>query len=148
MYAKIENKAVVEWPISSLTDLFPNTSFPAPMTDAAMPDGYVMVGVTEPPQPGPGQKVVPGQPVQQGGKWVQSWDIVPMTDQEIQERHEAQANTVRAERNRLLTESDWTQVADAPVDRTAWAGYRQSLRDVTAQAGFPFNIVWPEQPAR
>ena len=52
----------------------------------------------------------------------------------------------RSQRNRLLSESDWTQVADAPVDKAAWAAYRQALRDVPQQAGFPVTITWPEKP--
>ena len=58
----------------------------------------------------------------------------------------ALANTARTKRNALLTASDWTQVADAPVDQTAWATYRQALRDVPSQAGFPENIDWPAVP--
>lgn len=57
-----------------------------------------------------------------------------------------QAKTIRDERNTKLTESDWTQVADAPVDKTAWATYRQALRDISAQEGFPWTITWPTQP--
>lgn len=57
-----------------------------------------------------------------------------------------QAYSVRRNRDRLLTASDWTQVADAPVDQAAWATYRQALRDVPQQAGFPDNITWPEVP--
>lgn len=53
---------------------------------------------------------------------------------------------IRSQRNTKLTESDWTQVADAPVDRAAWAAYRQALRDITSQAGFPWTIEWPTQP--
>lgn len=56
------------------------------------------------------------------------------------------ADIVRAERNRLLAECDWTQVADAPVDKEAWAAYRQALRDITAQEGFPESVVYPEKP--
>lgn len=56
------------------------------------------------------------------------------------------AKGIRAERNRLLSESDWTQVIDAPVDQTAWAEYRQALRDITSQEGFPHNVVWPVEP--
>mgnify|MGYP003653379520 FL=1 len=52
----------------------------------------------------------------------------------------------REKRNGLLSESDWTQVADAPVDQAAWATYRQSLRDVPSQAKFPNTIDWPEAP--
>jgi hypothetical protein len=40
----------------------------------------------------------------------------------------------------MLKDTDWTQVADSPVDKTAWATYRQALRDITTQAD-PFNIV-------
>jgi len=56
------------------------------------------------------------------------------------------ASALRTERNVKLTESDWTQVADAPVDKTAWATYRQSLRDVPSQSGFPNEITWPTEP--
>lgn len=54
---------------------------------------------------------------------------------------------VRSERNRLLSESDWTQGKDIPdAVSTAWASYRQALRDVPQQAGFPQNVVWPVKP--
>ena len=45
---------------------------------------------------------------------------------------------MREIRNGLLADSDWTQVADAPVDREAWATYRQALRD--------FPATWTESP--
>jgi hypothetical protein len=57
-----------------------------------------------------------------------------------------QSANARKRRNKLLTASDWTQVADAPVDKAAWATYRQELRDISAQAGFPATVVWPTQP--
>ena len=56
------------------------------------------------------------------------------------------ATEARDKRNALLSQSDWTQAADAPVDQTAWATYRQALRDITDQAGFPENIDWPIAP--
>ena len=59
---------------------------------------------------------------------------------------EAAAKIVRAQRNILLSESDWTQVADAPVDQAAWATYRQALRDIPSQVGFPLDVVWPKKP--
>ena len=52
----------------------------------------------------------------------------------------------RAERDSLLAASDWTQVADAPVDQAAWATYRSLLRDVPQRADFPHNITWPTKP--
>jgi len=57
-----------------------------------------------------------------------------------------QAKSIRATRSQKLADSDWTQVADAPVDKAVWATYRQALRDVTAQSGFPWTITWPDAP--
>ncbi len=57
------------------------------------------------------------------------------------------AAQLRAQRNALLSASDWTQLNDAPVDRAAWAVYRQALRDVPQQAGFPTVIDWPVAPS-
>ena len=56
---------------------------------------------------------------------------------------------VRAERDRLLSECDWTQVADAPLtasEKEAWADYRQALRDIPQTQDDPDDIVWPEVP--
>ena len=57
-----------------------------------------------------------------------------------------QASAVRKSRGEKLSECDWTQVADAPVDKTVWATYRQALRDITKQDGFPWEITWPDAP--
>jgi hypothetical protein len=57
-----------------------------------------------------------------------------------------QAKNVRANRDAKLADSDWTQVADAPVDKTVWATYRQALRDITAQEGFPWTVTYPDKP--
>ena len=57
-----------------------------------------------------------------------------------------QAKNVRDERNKKLSECDWTQLADSTADKAAWATYRQALRDITKQAGFPWDITWPEAP--
>jgi len=53
---------------------------------------------------------------------------------------------LRSERNGRLAASDWSQVADAPVDKAAWATYRQALRDLPANTTDPLNPVWPELP--
>ena len=59
---------------------------------------------------------------------------------------ETEWSLVRAERNRRLQESDWTQLPDVPIaTKDAWAEYRQALRDITEQPD-PFNIVWPVPP--
>ena len=59
---------------------------------------------------------------------------------------EQKAASVRSQRNALLAECDWTQLGDVPVDERMWADYRQALRDVTDQAGFPDSVEWPKRP--
>jgi hypothetical protein len=57
-----------------------------------------------------------------------------------------QAANVRRSRTEMLKDCDWTQIADSTADKTAWATYRQALRDITSQAGFPWTITWPDAP--
>lgn len=80
-----------------------------------------------------------GLPIQIDGKWFTNWVITQIPDSE-------EATKVREQRNIKLTQSDWTQILDAPVDKTTWATYRQALRDVPLQSGFPWSINWPTQP--
>ena len=57
--------------------------------------------------------------------------------------------SVRAERDKKLTDTDWTQMADSPLasdKKTEWATYRQSLRDLPTASGFPHTMTWPEEP--
>ena len=71
----------------------------------------------------------------QTGEWMDTRDTA---------FYEAEA---RAKRLQLLSASDWTQLPDVPMTtKEAWATYRQALRDITEQAGFPLNIVWPAPP--
>jgi hypothetical protein len=58
-------------------------------------------------------------------------------------------DTIRAQRNFLLSQSDWTQLADAPLtaeQKTAWTVYRQALRDVPSSFATPEEVVWPTAP--
>jgi len=58
-------------------------------------------------------------------------------------------NDARSERDGWLKHCDWTVMPDSPLsdsDKTAWQTYRQALRDVPAQVGFPDNITWPTKP--
>jgi hypothetical protein len=57
-----------------------------------------------------------------------------------------QAASIRSSRNDKLKDCDWTQIADSTADKAVWATYRQALRDITAQAGFPWTIDWPVAP--
>jgi hypothetical protein len=76
---------------------------------------------------------------------------VPLTSHEAAERDalglEAALENLRAERDRRLAASDWTQLPDAPVDREAWAACRQQLRDLPSTSPDPRNPAWPDPPA-
>ncbi len=56
------------------------------------------------------------------------------------------ADEVRSKRNRLISETDWMALNDNTMS-TDWIFYRQALRDITNQEGFPFDIQWPIQPS-
>ena len=54
----------------------------------------------------------------------------------------------RKQRDELLAASDWTQLPDVPLEtKSVWATYRQQLRDITDQPGWPTSINWPEIPS-
>lgn len=58
------------------------------------------------------------------------------------------ARQARRQRDALLAACDWTQLPDVPTAaKAAWAAYRQALRDVTTQPGFPEEVAWPHPPA-
>ena len=80
------------------------------------------------------------------GKWYTKYSVAELDAEGIAAKDAEQAKSVRTQRGEKLKDSDWTQVADAPVDKEAWATYRQALRDVTAQEGFPWTIEWPTIP--
>jgi len=96
------------------------------------------------------------------GKWVlrgdeldwRSADIPRPTDAEIDAEvarliAEQPAKDARTKRDRLLTESDWVTIRATDTGNpvpTDWQIYRQALRDITEQTGFPENIDWPTKP--
>jgi hypothetical protein len=90
------------------------------------------------------QKLVSVDPYEEDGI-VYTVTVANKTEDEIAADADARAAQVRAQRDRLLTDSDWTQILDAPVDRTEWATYRQALRDLPQAEGFP-HVSLPAMP--
>ncbi len=81
------------------------------------------------------------------GLYRPKWDGEQWVEGETQENINAiLAEKIRARRNQLLAESDWTQLPDAPADTADWAVYRQELRDIPEQTGFPTEVSWPAEP--
>jgi hypothetical protein len=85
------------------------------------------------------ERLYEGAPVQQDGQWRMNWVVAQIPAGEM-------AAKVRAQRDEKLAATDWTQLADSPVNKPTWATYRQALRDVPSQPGFPWNVQWPTQP--
>lgn len=132
---------------SEFRSLHPNTSFPQSLTAETL-DGFGADVVFEGPQAQPGryQTAYRDGVEQLAGKWYTKWSVADMDAEAVAAKDAEQAKAVRASRNKMLADSDWTQVADAPVDKTAWATYRQALRDVSTQTGFPWDVQWPIEP--
>lgn len=104
--------------------------------------------VLEGPQPSAGryQTVYRDGVEQIDGQWFTKYSLADMDADAIAAHDAQQAKAIRDDRTKRLADCDWTQLADAPVDKTAWANYRQALRDVPLQDGFPWDVVWPESP--
>ena len=143
-YARIENNAVAEYPVyeGDIRLRYANVSFPTPFVP---PEDYEPVADATPPAYDYRKNVMEGTPTLIDGVWTRQRVVADATADEIAQRTEAQWNAVRALRNTKLENCDWTQLPDAPVDATAWAAYRQELRDITTQTD-PFNITWPQEP--
>lgn len=146
--------------------MFPNTGFPVQLTEEIINDFGGDI-VFEGPQATGGTVYQYSQAAgveEINGKWYTKYILGPVfTDRPATDTEPAQtaaeqeaaykamkdaeqAKSVRQSRNDKLKDSDWTQIADSTADKQAWAAYRQGLRDVTAQQGFPWTIEWPEQP--
>jgi len=143
MYAKITNGVVEQFPytLGNLRRDNPNTSFPKEIPSETLA-AYGVVEVTITPMPAiDGRTHTQNRSVQFiDGVWTQVWTPEQLGEQE------AGAN-IRADRNSRLAQSDWTQGKDIPeATSTAWATYRQALRDIPTQAGFPYNVTWPQEP--
>ncbi len=151
MHALIENGAVAQYPYTTgdLKRANPQTSFPSQISDASLLEyGVHRVFFATQPEVTATQVLEEGTPVfsTEDQRWTQTFTVRDMTAEEVSSRNDAQAAQIRAERNSMLAASDWTQLADSTADKAAWATYRQALRDITAQAGFPWIIDWPVAP--
>lgn len=152
--------------ISQFKASYPNTSFPKEITNSILDSyGYdpVLNGAAATVTAPYGQSVRDG--IEEiNGQWFtrfvagpvftdttdEEGNVTTAADNEAAYRARidaAVAASVRAERNKKLTDTDWTQLADSSADATAWATYRTALRDLPSTDGFPHNITWPTEPS-
>jgi hypothetical protein len=73
-----------------------------------------------------------------GNLWLIGYSVVNKSETEA-------AAAIRSKRDSLLAETDWMALSDNTLTE-AWATYRQQLRDISDQAGFPYSVIWPAKP--
>lgn len=142
MYAKINGTKIEQYPYT-LNDLrreHPNVSFPAEITDA-MKEKYGIADVNENAKPSfdPLTENIAEAPMTIVDGVVQINYIKKAFSEE------EQAFNVRSQRNSNLRGSDWMALNDVTMPEK-WKTYRQALRDIPEQSGFPSNVAWPEPP--
>lgn len=142
MFVKIANGQVEKAPytIGEFRKANPNVSFPKDIPITTLEANGIFV-IKEVPQPeiNTNTHTYYWEAELVNNVWTQVWYTSQLPE-------EIAAKNIRQDRDRLLTETDWTQVADSPVDKQAWAVYRQALRDIPSQVGFPWDVEYPEKP--
>ena len=156
MFVKIQDGAVATYPYSvgQLRRDNPNTSFPKSLPTSTL-EAYGVYSVVEagtPPYDDLTQRIkISDQPELVGGVWTLTKTVIDLTSDQIAAKNTAVASINREKRNKLLADSDWTQMNDSPLAneaKTAWATYRQELRDLSDLAAWP-NLGdddWPVAP--
>jgi hypothetical protein len=150
-YLRVINQ-VIDYPfnLDILRTLYPNTSFPENLSTMSLSDYDVFkVNEVEKPSNENFTKIVTeSTPDLIGDIYFQVWIIEEAPQPYIDFHKDLKWSEVRTIRNQYLSDCDWTQLSDSPLtieQKTAWAEYRQELRDVTLQED-PFNIVFPTKP--
>jgi hypothetical protein len=142
MFAKISNGAVERFPytLSDLRRENPNVSFPATVPDAELATyGVERVTATTAPASNARTHTLERSCSLVDGVWTEVWT-------ETQLESAVAEKNIREQRNELLSQTDWTQLSDSSV-ASIWTTYRQALRDVPAQDGFPYSVTWPTEPS-
>lgn len=131
--------------IAHYKDMFPQVSFSAtgPSNEFLEEQGAYKVNAFI-PHNRETQKLVPAEPYINNG-WAYTVQVADKTAEDLAAEVNTKAAQLRRQRDIALMNSDWTQVLDAPVDRNAWAAYRQALRNLPQDPNFP-NVELPSMP--
>ena len=150
-YIHAENSIVIEYPysIEKMRSDNPQTSFPIEMSAEELAEwGVFAVEEQVPPDFNKQTEFLEiGDPTQVDGKWVSGWNVIQASPEEVDRQTFAQASIIRLERDRMLCRTDFTQLADYSCsidDQISLKKYRQALRDVPQQSGFPWSVTWPK----
>jgi len=150
MFVKTTNGQLDQYPytVGNLRRDNPNTSFPKRPSDAMLAEwGMQPVTKADRPDVDHTKNLTEGTPVLNGDAWTQVWEVTDATAEEIAQRTEDQASSVRSTRDQLIADTDWMALSDNTLT-PEWATYRQALRDITDHANFPWlnDEDWPVKP--
>ena len=148
-FIKLENNEPVGFPVveENIRILFPTLVKSLILPEDIEPLGFGIYDFSSQPECGRYEKCIEVTPVRnEQGIFIQTWDVVQMSAEEQSLADEKKSQEVRFMRNRKLFACDWTQLSDSPVDGNLWRTYRQQLRDVPNQEGFPWDVIWPVSP--
>ena len=145
-HLKLTNGTPENYTIGQLRRDNPNTSFPKNIPTDIL-ESFGVYFYTQEPQPVFNEKT---QKIEDGGfvkgeTWTKTWNIVEKTPEEVAEWLEQKGQIARSKRNSLLTETDYLALSDN-IMTPEMAAYRQALRDITTQEGFPESVSWPTKP--
>jgi|TARA_B110000908_G_C10105101_1_gene380427 hypothetical protein len=140
MYIKLIDGIPAEYTLGKLRRDNPNTSFPKQIPDELLAS-YSVYPYTRPAAPeydSLSHHLTDGAFEQVAGAWSLPYVF------ERQPQDQAERN-IRSRRDGLMQETDWMALSDNTM-ASDWANYRQALRDITGQSGFPYEITWPTKP--
>lgn len=133
-YVKVTNGIAVPYSLEQFRKANPRTVYGVSIADRHLnPQGVYRVRHLPKPEQ-LGMKAVEATGELQGSEWVVGWNLVALDETEA-----------RALRDKLLASTDWTANSDVVMSE-AMRAYRQALRDLPQQAGFPQNVTWPTKP--
>lgn len=96
------------------------------------------------------QLVKNSEPVYKNGRWVTEWSVETKSQETIDAEKLILETEIRDTRDKKLEQTDWVAVKafeEGISISQEWKDYRQALRDITAQADFPYTVSWPAEPA-
>jgi hypothetical protein len=127
---------------------YKNTSFPSPITDDIIEGlGYKKINEGTYPSTTPPYESLKQNGIKEvDGQWYKDWTVVTATGDDKTAIDTNQARLVRIMRNSHLLETDWAAGSDLTMS-DEMKTYRQNLRDVPTQSGFPHTITWPTKPS-
>jgi len=140
MHLKLTNDQPENYSIGQLRRDNPNTSFPKSPNDALLADWdvYPYTVQDQPTVDYMTQTLTPAALAQVSGAWTQGWEVSNLPTEDA-------GRNIRRQRDNLLSKTDWMALSDNTMT-PEWSSYRQALRGITAQEGFPFSVDWPTKP--